>query len=184
MSRLQNEVGHADTIGLEHLDGLYRYALFLTRSHETAEDVVQETYLRAIQAIERLQPDSNLKSWLFKILRNVCLNHLRNSQHTPQVLGIDLDNHVVEGLMDAYDIYVRKLEAEQVRAAIQKLPKDLREIILLREYEELLYQDIANVMSCPIGTVMSRLARARAKLRELLFTQVTTFSPPEMRDTK
>jgi RNA polymerase sigma-70 factor (ECF subfamily) len=75
---------------------------------------------------------------------------------------------IVEPSKDSYDLYVSKTEAEQVRRAIQELPVEFREIILLREYEDLSYQEIASVLGCPLGTVMSRLARARAKLRTLL----------------
>ena len=91
---------------------------------------------------------------------------------------------IAEPSKDSHDLYVSKLEAEQVRAAIQKLPLDFQEIILLREYEELSYQEIASVLDCPVGTVMSRLGRARAKLRTLLATKQTApirnhrFNPP------
>jgi RNA polymerase sigma-70 factor (ECF subfamily) len=87
----------------------------------------------------------------------------------------EVANRGVEPSMDSHDLYVNNVEAEQVRAAIQKLPVDFREIILLREHEDLSYQEIANVMDCPVGTVMSRLARARARLRELLSIGVTAF---------
>jgi RNA polymerase sigma-70 factor (ECF subfamily) len=80
----------------------------------------------------------------------------------------DVANSVVEPSKDAHDLYVSKMQAEQVRAAIRELPVEFREIILLREYEDLSYQEIAGVLDCPVGTVMSRLGRARAKLRPLL----------------
>jgi RNA polymerase sigma-70 factor (ECF subfamily) len=174
MSWNDDGAGHADTIGLEHLDGLYSYALVLTRNHAEAEDLVQETYVRAIPAMGRLRAGSNTKGWLFTILRNVWLNQLRKWRNGPQVIemgvGDDVANSIVETSKDSHDLYVSKLEAEQVRAAIQELPIDFREIILLREYEDLSYQEIANLLDCPVGTVMSRLGRARAKLRVLLST--------------
>jgi len=115
---------------------------------------------------------SNTKGWLFTILRNVWLNQLRKHRNGTQIIEIEVDdgvaNNIVEPSKDSHDLYVSKLEAEQVRAAIQELPVDFREIILLREYEDLSYQEIASVLQCPVGTVMSRLARARAKLRVLL----------------
>jgi RNA polymerase sigma-70 factor, ECF subfamily len=83
-------------------------------------------------------------------------------------VGDGIANSVAEPSKDSHDLYVSKQEAEHVRTAIQKLPVDFREIILLREYEELSYLEIANVLDCPVGTVMSRLGRARAKLRVLL----------------
>ena len=82
--------------------------------------------------------------------------------------GDGLANSIAEPTKNSHDLYVSKMEAEQVRAAIQELSLDFREIILLREYEELSYQEIAYVLDCPVGTVMSRLGRARARLRTLL----------------
>jgi RNA polymerase sigma-70 factor (ECF subfamily) len=183
MSWNDDGAGHADAIGLEHLDGLYSYALVLTRNHAEAEDLVQETYVRAIPAMGRLRAGSNTKGWLFTILRNVWLNQLRKWRNGPQMIemdvGDDIANSIVETSKDSHDLYVSKLEAEQVRAAIQELPVDFREIILLREYEDLSYQEIANLLDCPVGTVMSRLGRARAKLRVLLSTTLKRSDRPE-----
>lgn len=188
MSWRNDRVDHADAISIDYLDGLYSFALVLTRNHAEAEDLVQETYFRAMQAVGRLLPPRNMKSWLFTILRNIWLNQLRKSRNRPQMVGIATDNgaanNVVEPSIDSYARYVSKVEVEQVRAAIQKLPVDFRETILLREYEDLSYQEIARVMDCPVGTVMSRLARARAKLRELLFTQATRLESSGVEDTK
>jgi RNA polymerase sigma-70 factor (ECF subfamily) len=169
-------VGRADALGIEFLDGLYSYALVLTRNHAEAEDLVQETYVRAVQAMGRLRAGSNIKGWLFTILKNIWLNQLRKRRNGPQMIEIevwdDVANSVVEPSKDAHDLYVSKMEAEQVRAAIRELPVEFREIILLREYEDLSYQEIANVLGCPVGTVMSRLGRARAKLRTPLRSNV------------
>jgi RNA polymerase sigma-70 factor, ECF subfamily len=154
----------------QYLDGLYGYAIVLSRSRVEAEDLVQETCLRALRGVDGLRDDSSAKSWLFSILRNVWLNQLRHRSTSPDV--VDLDSHETiepaDTRQDPYSAYVNKIEREQVRAAIQKLPVEFREIIILREYEELSYQEIAAVLECPHGTVMSRLARARSKLRELL----------------
>jgi RNA polymerase sigma-70 factor (ECF subfamily) len=173
---------------LENIDGLYSYALILTRNHAEAEDLVQETCLRALRAMKRLRANSNMKGWLFTILRNAWFNQLRKWRNGPSMIGIEVEDGVADSIAepskDSHDLYVSKLEAEQVRAAIQELPLDFREIILLREYEELSYQEIASVLDCPVGTVMSRLGRARAKLRTLLATKLTApvrnhrFNPP------
>ena len=93
-------------------------------------------------------------------------------------------NSIAEPSKNSHDLYVSKMEAEQVRAAIQELPIEFREIILLREYEDLSYQEIANVLDCPVGTVMSRLGRARAKLRGLLSETLTGSASPSVRGTK
>jgi RNA polymerase sigma-70 factor (ECF subfamily) len=163
--------GHANAISVEYLDGLYGYALVLARNRPEAEDLVQETYFRAMQAMGRLRTESNVKGWLFTILRNIWLNQARRLRNGPQMVDIEAANNVVEPSMDSHDLYVSKVEAEQVRAAIREMPLNFRELILLREYEDLSYQQIASVLDCPVGTVMSRLARARAKLRELLSTR-------------
>jgi len=163
----------ADIVGVEHINGLFSYALVLTRNRSEAEDLVQETYVRAIGAMGRLRPESNVKIWLFTILRNIWLNQLRQRRTAPQIVEMDVEGiNVGIGTKtsddDPYALYVSTLERNQVREAIDQLPADFREIILLREYEELSYQEIAAILDCPTGTVMSRLARARAKLRALL----------------
>ena len=155
----------------EYLDALYSYALVLSRNHTEAEDLVQETCLRALRAMGRLRSDSNIKSWLFTILRNIWLNQLRKRRTAPPLVELDVDERssevAVEKSRDPHGILISKLEHQQVRDAILQLPEEFREIVLLREYEELSYEEIAAVLGCPQGTVMSRLARARDRLRSL-----------------
>ena len=157
---------------IEYLEALYSYAVVLSRNRTEAEDLVQETCLRALRAMERLRPDSNIKSWLFTILRNIWLNQLRQPRTVPEAFDSDgAEDHAngsAHAPKDPYAIYLSKTEREQVRQAIQQLPVEFREIILLREYEELSYEEIATLLDCPPGTVMSRLARARSRLRDLL----------------
>lgn len=153
---------------LSHLDALYRYALVLTRNGAATADLVQETYLRAFAARQSLRADSNIKAWLFTILRNIWLNQVRRPRTAREVIGLDL-NGVLEKALDPHALCVRKAESERVRRAIERLSQDFREIIILREYDDLSYQEIADLLECPRGTVMSRLARARARLRDLLF---------------
>jgi RNA polymerase sigma-70 factor (ECF subfamily) len=156
----------------EYVDGLYSYALVLSRNRTEAEDLVQETCLRAIRAMQRLRPDSNVKGWLLTILRNIWFNQLRHWRRAPEIVEFESDGTdpgtAAENAKDPHAIYVSNVEQEQVRTAIQQLSIEFREIIILREYEELSYQEIATILDCPLGTVMSRLARARSKLRELL----------------
>jgi RNA polymerase sigma-70 factor (ECF subfamily) len=171
----RNGIGHVQGTLLENIEGLYRYALILTRDHAEAEDLVQETYLRAIQAMGTRRAGSNMKGWLFTIQRNVWFNQLRKWRNGPSM--IDAEDGVADSIpdpsKDSHSLYAGKVEAGQVQAAIQALPVDFREIILLREYEDLSYQEIASVLACPVGTVMSRLGRARAKLRTLLTATMT-----------
>jgi RNA polymerase sigma-70 factor, ECF subfamily len=166
----------ADAAGIEYFDALYSYARGLTRNRSEAEDLVQETYVRALRAMGRLRPDSNLKSWLSTIMRNIWFNQLRQ-QRAAKLVEMDGDDcaiDITETGKDPYAFCLSRREQEQVRAAIQQLPLEFREVILLREFEELSYKEIATILDCPAGTVMSRLARARSRLRTLLSPAVLT----------
>jgi RNA polymerase sigma-70 factor (ECF subfamily) len=177
----KNDSNYEEVAVIEYMDTLYSYAMVLTHNRSEAEDLVQETYVRAIRAIRGLKAGSNIKSWLLVILRNIWLNQLRRRRTTPKMVEIDVDETtadvVAETSKGPHALYVSKRECEQVREAIQHLPVDFREVILLREYEELSYQEIASVLGCPIGTVMSRLARARSKLRPLLSVTLQISDP-------
>jgi RNA polymerase sigma-70 factor, ECF subfamily len=155
------------------LDGLYGYAMSLSHNQADAEDLVQETYLRAVRAFGQLAPDSNLKNWLYAILRNVWLNQVRHTQSGPQF--VDMSNEQQEEAIgracssdNPYATYVAAVERDSVRAAVEQLTVSYREVIVLREFEGLSYNEIAEILQCPAGTVMSRLGRAREKLRILL----------------
>jgi len=167
----------------QYLDGLYGYAMVLSRNSAEAEDLVQETCLRALRGMNRLRADASAKSWLFTILRNIWFNQLRQRRTAPEMVELDSDESVAtepaDTTRDPHADYVTKVERDQVRFALQKLPVEFREIIILREYEELSYQEIAAVLGCPAGTVMSRLARARSKLREVL---TITLIPQETKE--
>ena len=158
---------------LDHIDALYGFAMTLTRNPAEAQDLVQETYLRAVRAFGQLMPDSNLKSWLFAIMRNVWLNQLRHSRSGPRFVELDPDEEAghewfssVAG--DPHVAFISKLKREDVRAAIDALPHRYREVVVLRDLEGFSYQQIAGILGCPAGTVMSRLGRARERLRLLL----------------
>lgn len=157
---------------IEFLDSLYRYALVLTRQPTDAEDLVQETYVRALEAYGRLRADSNIKAWLFTILRNLWFNELRKRRSGPQFAEPDGDHSVVDQLKsresDVQEMMEKSESALMVREAISKLPSEFQEVLILREFEDFSYQEIASVLDCPAGTVMSRLGRARGKLRASL----------------
>lgn len=156
----------------ELFDGLYSYAMTLSRNREDAEDLVQEACVRAIRSADSIHDEGNLKGWLFVILRNIWLNQLRRRSAAPQIAELDPDvslaDVAIETGQDPDSLFARKMERQRIRQAIRQLPADQREIIVLREYEGLSYREIAAVLNCPIGTVMSRLQRARSKLRPLL----------------
>ena len=170
-----------DTELLQFIDGLYGYAMALTRNQHDAEDLVQETFIRAFRGKGNLREGSNVKAWLFTILKNIYLNQIRKQRTAPRVIEIDADEAnadiVVEESRDPLAQYVSEVEREHVVEAIQQLPAEFREVILLREFEDLSYQEIAGVLGCPVGTVMSRLARARSRLRALLMDKVEPARP-------
>jgi RNA polymerase sigma-70 factor (ECF subfamily) len=157
---------------LEHIDALFGYALTLTRNTTEAEDLVQETYLRATSAANRPDSNGNLKGWLFVIMRNAWLNQVRHKNSGPLFVDLEANDPPPSETSGAgnnpHVVYLRKLDRQQVRKAIESLPDAYREIIVLRDIEGFTYQEIASVLNCPAGTVMSRLGRARGKLRELL----------------
>lgn len=176
-NKAQDEADNGTSVfsqaALEHLDSLYGYALTLTRDQTEAEDLVQETYLRAVRSCGQLIPNSNLKSWLFVIMRNAWLNQIRHLNSGPRFVELDAQEakqalHASRSGDDPYLLYTRKLERAEIQAAIAELPSRYREIIVLRDIEGFSYQEIATMLSCPAGTVMSRLGRARGKLRQAL----------------
>jgi RNA polymerase sigma-70 factor (ECF subfamily) len=157
---------------LQYLDGLYGYAMTLTRNQAEAEDLVQETYVRAMGAFERLRPGSNLKSWLFTILRNIRFNQIRDSRSKPHSVETDGPGSTPEiedkSSKDPFSLCLTKIKQADVRKAIENLPAAYREVIMLREFEQLSYGEIARILHCPPGTVMSRLSRARENLKDML----------------
>jgi RNA polymerase sigma-70 factor (ECF subfamily) len=165
------------------MDGLYGYAMVLTRNATVAADLVQETYVRAMDPMGRLREDSNTKAWLYTILRNIRLNQVRQQRTRPRLLADEnTADLVIETAKDPHALHVSKLGVEQVREAIMRLPLEFREIILLREYGELSYQEIATLLDCSPGTAMSRMATARSKLRTLLPTTGRSSPSQPVRD--
>jgi RNA polymerase sigma-70 factor (ECF subfamily) len=158
---------------LSHIDALFGYAMTLTRDKSDAEDLVQETFVRGARASNQLTTHTNLKSWLFVIMRNAWLNQVRHQNNGPRFVGLEDESSVLppreaEANTNPQVVYLRKVERDQIRLAIESLPVTYREVVVLRDIEGLSYKEIAVVLDCPAGTVMSRLARAREKLRLLL----------------
>jgi RNA polymerase sigma-70 factor (ECF subfamily) len=153
---------------LEHIDALYGYAMTLTRDSTRAEDLLQETYMRATRAANRPDSDSNLKGWMFVIMRNAWLNQVRHENAGPLFVDLDSTESTGNPQDNPHVVYLRKLERKQVREAIESLPDAYREIVILRDIEGFSYQEIATVLDCPAGTVMSRLGRARGRLKKML----------------
>jgi RNA polymerase sigma-70 factor (ECF subfamily) len=163
---------------LASLDSLYRAALRLTRVPADAEDLVQETYLKAFRSADRFQPGTNLRAWLFTILHNTARNRARDRARDT----VAVDSEIVDRAADApapgglsagvaetpESLLIRETLTPELQAAIDALPETFRQAVWLRDVEEFSYAEIAEMLSIPIGTVMSRISRGRHMLFERL----------------
>jgi len=155
---------------LGHVEALYRLARYLTRGDADAEDLVQETYARAVAGASGYMAGTNLKAWLFRILRNTFISTYRRRRASPEVSGLDVADAPAteEWLRDDLELdRLRKVVGAEIEAALMSLSEDARTVVLL-DLEDLSEAEMAAVLECPLGTVKSRLARARAALRRRL----------------
>jgi RNA polymerase sigma factor (sigma-70 family) len=157
---------------LPHLDAVYTLARYLLRDPSDAEDAVQECYLRALRHFDTFR-NEDVKPWLFAILRNVCRVEFGRRSRV-LLYDVNAEPDQPEGPIPLWreeqdnpeTEMLRKLDAETIRGLVAALPDVFREVIVLREIDDLSYREIATIVSAPVGTVMSRLARGRAMLRE------------------
>jgi RNA polymerase sigma factor (sigma-70 family) len=156
-----------------HLKSAYNLARWLTRSHEDAEDVVQEAFLRAFSAFESFRGEEakpqNAKAWLLTIVRNTSMTWLKRNRNARATIGFEeaLEDPS-ERAPDPEEILLISCDREQVRQALEQLPSEFREAVVLREMEGFSYKEISATIGVPLGTVMSRLSRGREWLRRIL----------------
>ena len=153
---------------LPHLRALYATAYRMTRNAHDAEDLVQETCLRAYRAFDRYQPGTNIRAWLFTILHRARTDSFRRSARSPQTVELIGDGPAVAPAQDAL-----ARGGEDIVRAMEGLPEVFRTAVVLRDLEDFTYEEIARILGVPIGTVMSRIHRGRALLRAALGNRTT-----------
>jgi RNA polymerase sigma-70 factor (ECF subfamily) len=165
---------------LSYIDSLYRTALRMTRNAADAEDLVQEAYLRAFRSLHQFRVGTNLRAWIFRIMTNAYINEYRKRSRRPTSASLDdleefyLYDHLIDsGVQPAdqrpEDIVLDRLTADDVIEALEDLSDDFRQVVLLADIEGFSYREIAEIMDIPVGTVMSRLFRARRRLQRSLY---------------
>jgi RNA polymerase sigma-70 factor (ECF subfamily) len=170
--------GSFEAEALAHLDGLYRTALRLTRVPADAEDLVQETYLKAFRASSQFEPGTNLRAWLYTILHNTARNRARDRAREHTAVDSEAVAHAIETRIDGptdtpETLLLRGTLAPDIQAAVDDLPPAFRQAVWLRDVEEFSYAEIAAMLEVPLGTVMSRISRGR----RLLFDKLHHLKP-------
>jgi RNA polymerase sigma-70 factor, ECF subfamily len=167
-----------ERLALVHMDAAFNLAFALLRARADAEDAVQDSYLRAYRAFHQLQGE-NIKPWLLTIVRNVCYRHLQERRRGGNVISLDenlggrsapaaIEAELATAQPSPEDAAIHASEEALLSEAIKALPPAFREVIILREIEEFSYREVADIIGAPVGTVMSRLSRARSELKSLI----------------
>ncbi len=164
-------------VALPQLSHLYTSAFYLTEDKAEAEDLVQETYLRAFRFFDKFETGTNVRAWLLSILRNLFINRYRQKTREPQAVEYEKLDEAYESMVEQGENmgrgnpehhFVSQMMDDEVEAALKGLPKEFRTAIVLVDIEELSYQETAQVMECPVGTVRSRVSRGRRVLQVAL----------------
>jgi RNA polymerase sigma-70 factor (ECF subfamily) len=160
-----------EELAIQYMDSLYNVALRMTRNESEAQDLVQDAYLRAYRFFDKFEKGTNFRAWLFKILKNIYINKYRRELKRPQI--VDVSDVEASGDLVATatpeDEMLSKLLDDDVVSAIDALPEEFRLTIILSDLEGFSYKEVAEILDCPIGTVMSRLHRGRRLLRSSLY---------------
>jgi len=163
------DFGSFEELAMPHFAKLYNFAHWLAQDRAAAEDLVQETYMKALRGFSSFQQGTNFRAWMYKILRNTFLT-TKAGLKVSVSLDSDGDDKPAEPAVTETpeSVLLARVEVETIQSALEKLPVKFREIILLCDLEEMSYQEIGQTLGIPIGTVMSRLSRARKAMRDLL----------------
>ena len=175
----QSSVTALQEEALSHIDSLYRTAYRMSGNPADAEDLVQETYLRAFRSLHQFRAGTNLRAWLFKILTNAFINEYRKRSRQPRSTSLDdvedyylythlLDSGIQPSASRPEEEVLASITDDDVVRALEALSEEFREVVLLADVEGFSYREIAEIMDIPVGTVMSRLHRARRRLHESL----------------
>jgi RNA polymerase sigma-70 factor (ECF subfamily) len=174
-----DRTGEFEEVALPYLDALFNLALNLTRNRKDAEDLVQETYLRAFRFFDSYQPGTHIKAWLFRILRNTFINRYRAAKIRPEEVDFDKIEGAYEQIVEEDYLRGRRppspeeavmvsVPDEEIQQAMAALPEEYRSVVIMALVEEMSYKEIASALSIPLGTVMSRLHRGRKLLQKSL----------------
>ncbi len=163
---------HFEKLVLPHRDALFGHALQLTHNADEAEDLVQETTLRALRGFDTFRADGPMRAWLMAILRNLFINGYRARARMPRWVALDsLENPdpIMPIQPGPERLVFNRIEGEAIRNAVARLPAEYRDVLILSDVSGLSYQEISSRMNLPVGTVRSRLSRARSRIRRSLF---------------
>jgi RNA polymerase sigma-70 factor (ECF subfamily) len=149
---------------LPYLNSAYNLARWLMRNEHDAEDMIQESSLRAWRSFDTFLPGRDGRAWFLAIVRNTCCSSLRKSRSHGEAIPLEDDYQPVAKWFDPEALLIREMNSQLVRQAVEALPLEYREVLILRELEELSYKEISTIVDIPLGTVMSRLSRARREL--------------------
>ncbi|MBV9303993.1 MAG: sigma-70 family RNA polymerase sigma factor [Acidobacteriaceae bacterium] len=149
---------------LPYVDAAYNLARWLTRSEHDAEDIVQESFLRAMRSFGTFIPGRDARAWLLAIVRNCCRTWLKRKGFDKPLNELDESVPATELWSDPEAVVIDNMNSQLIRRAVEELPLEYREVLILRELEELSYKEIAQILEIPLGTVMSRLSRSRREL--------------------
>jgi RNA polymerase sigma-70 factor (ECF subfamily) len=170
MQNEQSQSGTFEELAMPLFASLFNFAHWLTQNRSEAEDLVQETYVKALKGFQSFQQGTNFRAWMFRILRNAFLTSRTGLKATAP---LEEEEDALPPVLETPEtVLLARVDQELLQVALEQLSPHHREVVLLCDVEEMSYQEIAETLGIPIGTVMSRLARARQTLRELLRTKV------------